>query len=102
MSQFVSRVQGGIKKSSEELLTFSVKLISGAVMALAISLVVQELLGKASNEVNLSFLFVIFVVLLSFLRIAKKWTITAVLIFNLVFILVGMVLRLYIMTAPGA
>lgn len=102
MSEFVNRMQGGIKKSSEELVTFAVKLISGAVIALAISLVVQELLGKPANEINLSFLFVIFVVLLSFLRIAKKWTITSILIFDLVFVLIGMILRLYIMTAPGA
>ncbi len=102
MSEFVNRVHGGIKKSTEELITFAVKFISGSVMALAISLVVQELLGKPVNEVNLSFLFVFFVVLLSFIKIAKKWTITSVLIFDLIFVLVGMVLRLYIMTAPGA
>ncbi len=102
MSEFVNRVQGGIKKSTEELVTFAVKLTSGVIMALAVSLVVQELLGKPSNEMNLSFLFVIFLVLFSFLRIAKKWTITSVLIFDLVFVLVGMILRLYIMTAPGA
>ncbi len=102
MSEFVSRMQGNIKKSSQDLLTFSVKLVSGAIIALAISLVVQELLGKPSNDINLSFLFVIFVVLLSFLKIVKKWTITSVLIFDLIFVLIGMILRLYIMTAPGA
>ncbi len=102
MSEFVNRMQGGLKRSSEELVTFAVKFVSGSLIALAVSLVVQELLGKPVNEVNLSFLFVIFIVLLSFLRIAKKWTITSILIFDLVFVLIGMVLRLYIMTAPGA
>jgi hypothetical protein len=102
MSEFASRLQGNIKKSSQDLLTFAVKLLSGSIIALAISLVVQEMLGKINNEINMSFLFVIFVVLLSFLKVVQKWTITSVLIFDLIFILIGMILRLYIMTAPGA
>ncbi len=102
MSEFASRLQGNIKKSSQDLLTFAVKLFSGSIIALAISLVVQEMLGKVNNEINMSFLFVFFVVLLSFLKIVQKWTVTSVLIFDLIFVLVGMVLRLYIMTAPGA
>ena len=102
MSEFASRLQGNIKKSSQDLLTFAVKLLSGSIIALAISLVVQEMLGKVNNEINMSFLFVFFIGLLSFLKIVQKWTVTSVLIFDLIFVLIGMVLRLYIMTAPGA
>lgn len=102
MSEFVNRVQTNIKKSSQDLMHFSLRMISGGLMGLTISLIVQEFLGKPQNEVNLSFIFVLSVVLLAFMRLSKTWTMTAIFIFNLIFILIGMILRLYITTAPGA
>ena len=59
-------------------------------------------MGKADGEATLSFLFMIVAFMAIFLRIAKKWNLVAVLIFDLICILVGMVLSLYIMVAPNA
>lgn len=102
MSEFVGKVGMQFKKSSSDLLTWVVKFISGAFLALTLSLVVQEIMGKAEGEATLSFIFMIVAFMAIFLRVAKKWNLAAVLIFDLVCILIGMVLTLYIMMAPNA
>jgi hypothetical protein len=102
MGEFAQKVQVQFKKTSGDLVTFFVKLISGVMLSLTIALVIQEIMGKKDGEDMLSFLFVIVVFSAVFLRIAKNWSMTAVLIFDLICILIGMVLRLYIMVAPGA
>ncbi len=102
MSEFVGKMQSGLKKTSSDVLLFSIRLISGAILGLTFGLVVQEVLGKADNENLFGFLFVIVVTTGAFLRISKSWGLTAVMIFDLICALVGICLRLYIMVAPGA
>ncbi len=102
MSEFVGKVGMQLKNSSSDLVTWAVKFVSGAFLALTLSLIVQEIMGKADGEAPISFLFMIVAFAAIFLRIAKNWNLIAVLIFDLVCILVGMVLCLYIMVAPNA
>lgn len=102
MSEFVGKVGMQFKKSSSDLLTWVVKFVSGAVLALTLSLVVQEIMGKSEGQAPLSFIFMIVAFLAIFLRVSKKWNLAGVLIFDLVCILLGMVLSLYIMMAPNA
>lgn len=102
MSEFVGKMQSGLKKTSGDVFLFSVKLISGAVLGLTFALIMQEIMGKADNENLFAFFFVIVVTAAAFLRIAKAWGLTAVAIFDLICVLLGICLRLYIMVAPGA
>lgn len=102
MSELVGKVGMQFKKSSSDLLTWAVKIVSGTFLALTLALIVQEIMGKAEGESPVSFLFMIVAFAAIFLRVAKKWNLVAVLIFDLVCILIGMVLCLYIMVAPNA
>ena len=101
MSELVGRMQSQLKKTSSDVVLFTLKLISGSILGLTFALVMQEILGKVENENLLAFFFVIVVTAGLFLRIAKSWGLTAILIFDLICVLLGMVLRLYIMVAPG-
>lgn len=101
MEEMVGRMQTHLKKTSGDLLLFVLKLVSGGVLGLTLALIMQEVLGKAEGENLLAFFFVIIVTTSVFLRLAKAWGFTAVLIFDLVCVLIGMILRLYVMVAPG-
>jgi hypothetical protein len=59
----------------------------------------QVVMGYAETDNLLVFAFVIVVTTAAFMRIAKNWGLTATLIFDLICVLVGMLLRLYIMVA---
>lgn len=102
MSELVGRMQSGLKKTSSDVGLFSLKLLSGAVLGLTFGLVMQEIMGKADNENLIAFFFVIVVTTAAFLKITKPWGLTATLVFDLICVLAGMVLRLYIMVAPDA
>ena len=102
MSELVGKMHSQLKKTSNDVLLFTLKLISGSILGLTFALVMQEILGKVENENLLAFFFVIVVTAGVFLRIAKSWGLTAILIFDLICVLLGMVLRLYIMVAPGS
>lgn len=102
MSELIGRMQSQIKRTSGDLFLFTLKLISGAVLGLTFALVMQEMLGHQEGTELLSFFFVIVVGTAAFLKIAKRWSFTSVLVFDLICVLLGLVLRLYIMLAPGA
>jgi hypothetical protein len=102
MIEFVGKMQSGLKKTSGDVFLFSIKLVSGAVLGLTFALIMQEIMGKADNENLFGFFFVIVVTTAAFLRISKAWSLTAVAIFDLICVLLGICLRLYIMVAPGA
>ena len=102
MSEFVGKVQTQFKKTSGDFALFVFKFFSGLVLGLTFGLVMQEILGHAEGENLLAFLFVVIVTAGAFLRISKTWSFVTLLVFDLICILLGMVLRLYIMVAPGA
>jgi hypothetical protein len=101
MSELVGRMQDNFKKTSSDLFLFALKFLSGGVLGLTFALIMQEVLGKAEDENLLAFFFVIIVTTGAFIRISKSWGLTATLIVNLVLVLIGMILRMYIMVAPG-
>jgi hypothetical protein len=101
MSEFVGRVQDQFKKTSGDVALFSAKLFSGLVLGLTFGLVMQEMLGYGDDENLLAFFFVIIVTASAFMRIVKSWSFVTLLVFNLICVLVGMIMRLYVMVAPG-
>lgn len=102
MGEMIGKMQGQLKKTSGDLFLFVLKFMSGAVLGLTFALIMQEALGKADDENLLAFFFVISVVTAGFLKLSKTWSLTTLLVFDLIAVLIGMVLRLYIMVAPGA
>ncbi len=102
MSEMVDRMQARFKKSSGDFFTFTLKVVTGLVVGLVLALVLHEMLGHKEGEATITFYFVIAVVTAVFMRISKNWTLPVVLVFDLVCILIGIILRLYIMVAPGA
>ena len=101
MSEMLSKMQVQIKKTSTNLFTLMLKIFVSLVMGLTISLVVLELMGKKESESILSFMFMIATTTGLFLKVSSKWNLSAVLIFSLIAVLFALVLRLYVMVAPG-
>jgi hypothetical protein len=102
MSELVGKVHTQFKKTSGDLALFCVKLVSGAILGLTFALIMQVVLGHGDGEAPFAFLLMIVVTTGIFLRLAKSWGFTAILIFDLICVLLGLVLRLYIMVAPEA
>ena len=91
------RVQGNIKESSKSLGLFVLKVASGALLGLVIALVLKGLMGIA----QFGFIFVIVFMAGAFLRLSKKWKWQGILLFNLFCVMTAMLLRMYILIAPG-
>lgn len=102
MGELASRMQVRIKKTSNDAMTFALKVLSGAILGLTFALAIHEAMGKQDGESVFSFLLVVVITTGSFLRIAKKWSLGSVLIFDLICVLIGMILGLYVKVAPGA
>lgn len=102
MSELVGRMQTQFKTSSSSLVLFFLKLFSGLVLGLTFALVAEVMLGYAEGESTLLLVFVTTIIAGLFLRMSRNWSMTTLLVFDLVCILVGMLLRLYIMVAPDA
>lgn len=102
MSEMIGRVQEHFKSTSSDVALFMLRLVSGLVIGLVFAEVMQEIMGKADGENLIAFLFVIIISTVVFLRVTKTWGLAGVLVFDLVAVLLGLVLRLYIMVAPGA
>lgn len=98
MSQLSLKLQSHIKETTEGFSFYLLKIISGLMFALTLSLVFQEIIGFES----LSFLLLSISLLLGFMRIVKNWKVVSVLVFDLVCILTALLLRMYILIAPGA
>lgn len=102
MAELIGKMQTQFKKTSIDFVLFGVKLISGALLGLTVALVAEVMLGHGEGENMLVFVFVAVATVGVFMRLAKSWGLTAVLVFDLICVLVAMLLRLYIMVAPDA
>jgi hypothetical protein len=98
MSQFMENLQYKLKTSSSSLALTGLRLCFGAFLGLTLALIGERLAGYGS----LSFTFVIVISTMVFMRISKAWSPVAVLVFSLICVLIGLLLRMYILLAPGA
>jgi hypothetical protein len=96
VSQFADSVQDGVKKTSTSMFTLALKLFSVAFLGLTFALIGQEL----SSYGTLMFIFVGIAVGTMFFKIIQSLSLSQVLIFDLFCILVGLILRMYILIAP--
>lgn len=98
MGQYIQNINGKIKTSSTDLVLYLFKIISGLVLGLTFSLIGDEIIGYG----KFSFIFVTVLTIGGFLRTARGWSFVGVIVFDFICVLIGMLLRMYILVAPGA
>lgn len=97
MTNLINGLQDRVKTSSNAIALIAFKAISGLFLGLTLALVGDQIIDYGW----FSFMLVIVVTTATLLRIMKAWTWMHVLIFNLICMLIGMLLRMYIIIAPG-
>jgi hypothetical protein len=102
MAELVGRMQDQFKKTSTDFILFSLRLISGLVLGVTFGLIMEVVTGRGEGESIVAFLFIMLVTTALFWRLTRGWTAVMVLVFDLVCVLLGMLLKLYIMVAPDA
>lgn len=100
MSELVGRMQQGIKQGSSDILLMALRALTGTVIGITVGLIVQEVLGQG-QEITLAFVFALVTTFALVWRLTRGWGLAAILLFDLITVLVGVLLRLYIMVAPN-
>ncbi|MBK9293636.1 MAG: hypothetical protein IPM57_04205 [Oligoflexia bacterium] len=93
----LKKTQIKIKESSKGVFLLVAKTVSGVLLGLTVALVVRGFTGYG----YLGFTFVVVAITGAFLKLSQKWKIQGVLLFNLFCVMVAMLLRMYILIAPG-
>lgn len=96
MGELGQMFQVRIKKTSDGLLSFIFRLLSGAFIGLTLALVGEQIFLYAT----LSFLLVIIFVTGIFLRVTRGLGFWAVLLVDLVCVLLALLFRMYLLVAP--
>lgn len=91
-------VQVRFKKTGSSLSLLLLRLVSGMIFGLTLTLIFEEIFAYG----NFAFWFVLVAHTGVFLRITRDWNFVGVLVLNLFLVLLGMMLRMYILIAPGA
>ncbi len=97
MGQLIQNVQITLKKSSQSLVLFTFKLLSGLLLGLVFAIAGEQMMGYG----NFSFWFVTVLFTGVFIRISKPWSFGGLMVYNLVCVLLGLLLRMYVLVAPG-
>ena len=74
------------------------RLLTGVFLGLTLALIGQEIVQYEF----IGFTLVTVMVVACLMRITRHWTWTHLFIFNLICVLIGLLLRMYILIAPGA
>ena len=98
MSQILDHVHIRLKHSSTSFGLVFLKVLSGTIYGLTMTLIFEEIFSYG----HFGFWFVLIANLLIFMRVTKHWNFVGVLILDLFLVLVGMLLRMYVLIAPGA
>src|SRR5688572_2227847 len=97
MGQMLEDLQYRLKTSSTSLALFFFKLVSGLALGLTVALILEEIFHYGI----LAFFFVLVAATWAFLKFAKRLQFVGVAVFDLICILIGLLLRMYILIAPG-
>lgn len=98
MGQMINKMQFQVKKTSNDFGTYILRVITGGWLGMVFAHIFQLLFGFG----NLLFFFVIVLSTGAVVKMTRGWGFVSVIIFNLFCILVGALLRMYVMVAPGA
>ena len=96
LSNMSQQMQDGFRLTLTGLLGWTLKLFSAFIIGLTFALIGQE----AFRYGNLAFLLVLVVATGLIVRWIGSWTILNVVVFDLICVLVGLSLKMYIMLAP--
>ncbi|MCB0349203.1 MAG: hypothetical protein KDD37_10225 [Bdellovibrionales bacterium] len=94
----IASTHQGIKKGSTHLGVLSLRFFSALIVAYAMALIGEGLLFYG----RLSFWFVLIITAAVFLKITRSWGAGGVLVLDLILFLIGLLLRMYVLVAPGA
>ena len=97
MANIISNVQERFRITTNVVALLGFKALSGVLVGMTLGLVAQEIIQYGT----LSFVLVTIVTTACILKIAKSWTWTHIFIFDLICVLIGLLLRMYILIAPG-
>jgi hypothetical protein len=97
IDQYSGEINEELKRKTLLVLTFLIRCLTGSMIGLTFSLIGQEVF----NYNSIALIFLLISVWGVFMRLSKQWTIVFLLIFDLFCILIAMLLRMYILIAPG-
>jgi hypothetical protein len=97
MARVIQTLNEGAKKSATHISVFILKVASAFMVALTVTLIFQEMIGFST----FSFVLICMTFLLGLIKMMNPWGISAVLVFDLICILTALLLRMYILVAPG-
>lgn len=90
------RMKEGFKSTTIFVINLLLRSLSGFFLGLTLALIGQQIM----NYETLGLIMILLATLVVFMKISAKWSIIHVLIFDLVCILVGQILKMYILLAP--
>lgn len=90
-------IQNGAKNATQTLFHISLRLISGFFIGLVLSLIIQEFFHLGTF--SLIFMTVFFISLIYFLL--SKLSLLQIVVFDVICVLVGALLRMYVLVAPN-
>jgi hypothetical protein len=97
MGNLIGNAQERLKTSTNALLLLSFRTATGLFLGLTFALIGSQIIDYGW----FSFVLVIVVTTGAILRVTRGWAWIHILIFNLICVLTGLVLRMYILIAPG-
>lgn len=97
MANLIGDLQHGVKQTSSHISVFILKVFSCFMVSITVALIFQEMIGFGT----FSFVLIGVTLLLGLVKMMKNWSLTSVLVFDLICILVALLLRVYILVAPG-
>lgn len=98
MGNLIANVQDRFRITTNTLALITFRLLTGFFLGLTLALIGQEIIQYGV----LSFVLVTVVVVATLFKLTKSWTWMHLFIFNLICVLIGLLLRMYILIAPGA
>lgn len=97
MGHLTEAFQHKIKKSTSSFGVTILRLLSGAILGLTFALIGDEIIKYGV----FAFVFVLVSTTYAFMKLSKSWRWVSIVVFDLICVLLAMLLRLYILMAPG-
>lgn len=97
VGQVIEELQYRLKSSSTSLALVTFKAISGAAIGLTLALIGEQIIGYGT----FSFILVIVTITGAFMKVSRNWQVVGVAVTDLICILLGLLIRMYILVAPG-
>ena len=97
MGNLIGNVQDRIKSSTNVFALITFKILTGLFLGLTLALIGDQIIDYGW----FSFVLVVVVVTGTLFKISRNWSWMNMLIFNLNCVLIGLLLRMYILIAPG-